>query len=62
MKNTQTPTEIDPKLLQSLGKVMPAVPPERAPHDKHNSGSFVKPLNPPIVHVFSIDLAVPTNK
>jgi len=59
--NTQTPTEIDPKLLESLGKVMPAVPPERPPHGM-GKGGIIKELNPPKEYVFAPQMTPPGSK
>lgn len=59
------PTVIDPALLESLGRVVPAVPPERPtvnPLTGSKSSGIVKSLEPPRAFEFGIDLHTPAKK
>lgn len=59
------PTEINPELLKSLGRVVPTMPPDRPtvnPETGSKPFSIIEPLNPPRQYDYGVDLKTPTKK
>lgn len=53
-------TQIDPKLLEGLGRRHETVPPERPSYLSKSLG-IIKPAEPPKHFEFGVDLKVPKN-